>query len=88
MLGESQIVLCGGVDNMSMAPYAVRDIRFGTRLGKAPEVRYINMKNCFRGKIFGLGQGIRCKNLEILLHFAVIWEMQSYLHIYLEKGFC
>lgn len=38
MLGESQIVLCGGVDNMSMAPYAVRDIRFGTRLGKAPEV--------------------------------------------------
>lgn len=38
MLGESQIVLCGGVDNMSMSPYAVRDIRFGTRLGKAPEV--------------------------------------------------
>ena len=41
MLGESQIVLCGGVDNMSMAPYAVRDIRFGTRLGKAPEVRHV-----------------------------------------------
>lgn len=41
MLGESQVVLCGGVDNMSMAPYAVRDIRFGTRLGKAPEMEDI-----------------------------------------------
>lgn len=33
MLGESQIALVGGTENMSQAPYAVRNIRFGTRLG-------------------------------------------------------
>ncbi|KAH3884964.1 hypothetical protein DPMN_008950 [Dreissena polymorpha] len=33
MLGESQIALVGGTENMSQAPYAVRNIRFGTKLG-------------------------------------------------------
>jgi len=32
-LGESNVVLTGGSDSMSMAPYAVRNIRFGTKLG-------------------------------------------------------
>ena len=32
-MGDSKVVLTGGVDSMSMAPYAVRNIRFGTRLG-------------------------------------------------------
>ncbi|XP_052802310.1 3-ketoacyl-CoA thiolase, mitochondrial-like [Mya arenaria] len=32
-LGESQIALVGGTESMSQAPYAVRNIRFGTRLG-------------------------------------------------------
>ncbi|KAK3727493.1 hypothetical protein QZH41_018360, partial [Actinostola sp. cb2023] len=33
LLGESDVVLVGGTENMSQAPYAVRDARFGTRLG-------------------------------------------------------
>lgn len=33
MLGDSKVVLTGGVDSMSMAPYAIRNIRFGTKLG-------------------------------------------------------
>uniref|UniRef100_A0A8C4V0T3 Acetyl-CoA acyltransferase 2 n=1 Tax=Falco tinnunculus TaxID=100819 RepID=A0A8C4V0T3_FALTI len=32
-LNESEVVLCGGAESMSQAPYAVRNIRFGTRLG-------------------------------------------------------
>jgi acetyl-CoA acyltransferase 2 len=32
LLGEASIVLAGGTENMSQAPYAVRDIRFGTKL--------------------------------------------------------
>ncbi|MCI4381002.1 hypothetical protein PGIGA_G00246470 [Pangasianodon gigas] len=32
-LKESEIVLCGGSESMSQAPYAVRNIRFGTRFG-------------------------------------------------------
>ncbi|KAL8565362.1 3-ketoacyl-CoA thiolase, mitochondrial [Nucella lapillus] len=33
-LGMSQMVLAGGTENMTQAPYAVRDIRFGTRFGQ------------------------------------------------------
>ncbi|XP_076471049.1 3-ketoacyl-CoA thiolase, mitochondrial-like isoform X2 [Babylonia areolata] len=33
-LGLSQMVLVGGTENMTQAPYAVRDIRFGTRFGQ------------------------------------------------------
>uniref|UniRef100_A0A8R1HYC2 Uncharacterized protein n=1 Tax=Caenorhabditis japonica TaxID=281687 RepID=A0A8R1HYC2_CAEJA len=33
-LGEANIVLAGGTENMSMTPFAVRDVRFGTVLGK------------------------------------------------------
>ncbi|XP_062898679.1 3-ketoacyl-CoA thiolase, mitochondrial [Mobula hypostoma] len=32
-LREAEVVLCGGSENMSQAPYAVRNIRFGTKLG-------------------------------------------------------
>ena len=33
MLGKSKVVLTGGSDNMSMAPYAARDLRFGPKIG-------------------------------------------------------
>nr|BAN20370.1 yippee interacting protein [Riptortus pedestris] len=33
LVGDSNIVLTGGVDNMSQAPFAVRNIRFGAPLG-------------------------------------------------------
>ncbi|KAK3581526.1 hypothetical protein CHS0354_031868 [Potamilus streckersoni] len=33
MLGHCQLVLVGGTENMSQAPYAVRNVRFGTKLG-------------------------------------------------------
>jgi len=32
-LGDSKVVLCGGTESMSLAPYSVRGNRFGTRLG-------------------------------------------------------
>lgn len=33
LVGDSQVVMTGGSDNMSACPYAVRNIRFGTKLG-------------------------------------------------------
>lgn len=33
-LDNSNVVLCGGAENMSQAPYAVRNARFGTKLGQ------------------------------------------------------
>jgi acetyl-CoA acyltransferase 2 len=38
LLGDAEVVLCGGTENMSQAPYAVRDVRWGTRLGKNVEM--------------------------------------------------
>ncbi|XP_070599676.1 3-ketoacyl-CoA thiolase, mitochondrial isoform X3 [Erythrolamprus reginae] len=32
-LKESEVVLCGGTESMSQAPFAVRNMRFGTKLG-------------------------------------------------------
>ena len=38
LVGDSEIVMTGGTDNMSASPYAVRDIRFGTKLGADPKL--------------------------------------------------
>lgn len=38
LLGDSEVVLTGGAENMSQAPFSARGIRFGIRLGKAPEL--------------------------------------------------
>uniref|UniRef100_A0A8D0LBD9 Acetyl-CoA acyltransferase 2 n=1 Tax=Sphenodon punctatus TaxID=8508 RepID=A0A8D0LBD9_SPHPU len=32
-LRDAEVVLCGGTENMSQSPYAVRNVRFGTKLG-------------------------------------------------------
>lgn len=34
MAGESKIVLTGGAENMSQAPFVVRNVRYGTTLGQ------------------------------------------------------
>lgn len=33
LLGDNDIVICGGVENMSTAPYYTKDARFGAKLG-------------------------------------------------------
>jgi len=38
LVGDSEVVLTGGSDSMSASPYAVRDIRFGTKLGQDPKL--------------------------------------------------
>jgi acetyl-CoA acyltransferase 2 len=38
LLNDAHIVLTGGTENMSQAPYAVRNARWGTRLGKNLEM--------------------------------------------------
>ncbi len=37
-MGDADVVLTGGSDNMSACPYAVRGIRFGTKLGQDPQM--------------------------------------------------
>lgn len=41
MLGEADIVLAGGTENMSMAPYLLNDARWGHRMGDKKVVDYM-----------------------------------------------
>ena len=43
-LGMSDIALVGGTESMSQAPYAVRNVRFGTRLGQDLKVGFSSDK--------------------------------------------
>lgn len=38
LAGDAEIVVAGGMENMSMAPYALKNARFGYRMGNAPMV--------------------------------------------------
>lgn len=38
-LGESSVVLTGGTESMSQAPYTVRGLRWGTSLGQDLKVQ-------------------------------------------------
>lgn len=38
LVGDAEIAMTGGSDNMSACPYAVRDIRFGIKLGTDPKL--------------------------------------------------
>lgn len=40
LLGEADIVLTGGTESMSQAPYAVRNARWGSPLGVDLKVSY------------------------------------------------
>lgn len=44
MLGESDIALVGGTESMTQAPYVLRNIRFGTRLGMDLQVYHYGRK--------------------------------------------
>lgn len=37
-VGDADVVIAGGMENMSMAPYALKQARFGYRMGNAPIV--------------------------------------------------
>ena len=48
MLGDSQVVLTGGAENMSNSPYALYNSRFGIKLGTDPVV------SKFQGKLINV----------------------------------
>lgn len=39
-MGDSEVVLTGGAENMSLSPHTVRGIRFGVRLGQEIQVDF------------------------------------------------
>lgn len=56
-LKEAEVALCAGAENMSMSPYAVRGVRFGTKLGvdlKVCQYIYLNSQGRLTCKEFDL----------------------------------
>ncbi len=60
-LGESQVALVGGVENMSQAPYVVRGARWGIRMGD--EKLADTLQELLTDKSIGIGMGITAENL-------------------------
>ena len=60
-LGEGETALAGGVDSMSLAPYALRGSRFGTKLG-APKVDDM-LWSALTDEYIGAGMGVTGENL-------------------------
>lgn len=62
LAGDARVVLTGGTDNMSACPYAVRDIRFGTRLGSDPKLEDM-MWTSLTDQLSGTPMGVTAENL-------------------------
>ncbi len=62
MLGEAKVVLVGGTESMSQAPFAVRDMRFGTTLGK-PQVLEDTLWSSLTDSFTGMPMGMTAEKL-------------------------
>ncbi|MBP2078095.1 thiolase family protein [Oceanobacillus polygoni] len=61
LLGDADVALAGGVENMSLSPYALRGSRFGTKL-KTPQVDDM-LWAALTDEYIGSGMGITAENL-------------------------
>jgi len=64
LVGDAEVVLTGGTDNMSACPYAVRDIRFGTKLGKDPKLEDM-MWTSLTDNLTNTPMGVTAENLAV-----------------------
>jgi acetyl-CoA acyltransferase 2 len=62
LLGEATAVLAGGAESMSQAPYVLRGIRWGTRLGTPPAVEDLLWQG-LTDRQCGCSMGITAENL-------------------------
>jgi len=61
LLGESEIVAAGGVENMSRVPYVLYNMRWGARLGSAEAVDFLT--DGLNDPIYKIHMGVTAENL-------------------------
>ncbi|AXI10199.1 acetyl-CoA C-acyltransferase [Oceanobacillus sp. 143] len=61
MLGDGEVALAGGVENMSLSPHALRGSRFGTKLG-TPQIDD-TLWASLTDEYIGSGMGVTAENL-------------------------
>lgn len=67
-LKEGQVALAGGVENMSLAPHALRGSRFGTKLG-TPKMDDM-LWSALTDEYIGAGMGMTAENLAEKYHIS------------------
>lgn len=60
--GDADIVIAGGVENMSMAPYVLDNARFGYRMGDA-QMKDSMVNDALRDGLLGYHMGITAENI-------------------------
>ena len=63
-LGESRLVLAAGAESMSQAPYAIRGIRWGTKVGSPPVMEDVLWQG-LTDRHCGCSMGITAENLAV-----------------------
>lgn len=85
LIGESKVVLTGGVDNMSQSPFVVRNVRFGTALGQKYEFEdslwlglldtYCNLPMAMTAEKLGAQFGLKREEVDALaLRSQQLWK--------------
>jgi len=62
LTGQANVVLCGGTENMSMAPHVSYDMRKGSRFGKPPKMQDL-LWECLTDSYTGMPMAITAENL-------------------------
>ena len=62
LLGESDVVLAGGMENMSLIPYAAPHLRWGARMGNAELVDLMAMDGLLES-FYGYHMGVTAENI-------------------------
>ncbi|HHO50089.1 MAG TPA: acetyl-CoA C-acetyltransferase [Deltaproteobacteria bacterium] len=62
LTGQAQVVLCGGTENMSMAPHVVHGLRDGARFGKPPKLQDL-LWECLTDTNTNMPMAITAENL-------------------------
>lgn len=62
LTGQASVVLCGGTENMSMAPHVTYGLREGSRFGKPPKMQDL-LWECLTDSYTGLPMAMTAENL-------------------------
>ncbi|MDR3089620.1 MAG: acetyl-CoA C-acetyltransferase [Desulfobulbaceae bacterium] len=60
--GDAEVVMAGGMENMSMVPYALPGMRWGQRMGNAEAIDLMVFDGLFEG-FYGYHMGITAENI-------------------------
>jgi acetyl-CoA acyltransferase 2 len=64
LTGQANVVLCGGTENMSMAPHVTYGLRDGAKFGKPPKMQDL-LWECLTDSYTGMPMAITAENLAV-----------------------